>query len=107
MTETSLKYHDSCRYTHPAAGALLQFMHRDQLEPRDTAVVITPLHQGAHDVLGPVLHPDTVRQSKFSMGTVPALAAQYGHADLVEFEQHFLSETTHGFRDKLKMRLDA
>ena len=105
--ETSFKYHASCRHTHPAADALLQVMHRDRLELQDLAQVITHVHQGALDVLGPVVDPATVHQSKFSMGTVLALVAQYGHAGLVEFDQHFLSETTRSLRDKVKMTLDA
>ncbi len=106
-TETSFKYHASCRHTHPAADALLQVMQRDRLKPQDLVQVITHVHQGALDVLGPVLDPATVHQSKFSMGTVLALVAQYGHAGLVEFEQHFQSATTRGLCDKVKMALDA
>ena len=41
------------------------------------------------------------------MGTVLALVAQYGHAGLVEFEQHFQSATTRGLCDKVTMALDA
>jgi 2-methylcitrate dehydratase PrpD len=48
--------------------------------------VVTHVHQGAIDVLGPVVDPATVHQSKFSMGTVLALAAQHGHAGLTEFD---------------------
>ena len=105
--ETSFKYHASCRHTHPAADALLQLMQRERLQPQDLAQVITHVHQGALDVLGPVVNPVTVHQSKFSMGTVLALVAQYGHAGLVEFEQHFLSETTRNLRDRVTMTLDA
>jgi 2-methylcitrate dehydratase PrpD len=105
--ETSFKYHASCRHTHPAADALLQVMQRHGLQAQDLARVITHVHQGALDVLGPVLHPATVHQSKFSMGTVLALVAQFGHAGLVEFDEHFLSDTTRGLCDKVSMTLDA
>lgn len=105
--ETSFKYHASCRHTHPAADALLQVMQRHQLKPQDLAHVVTHVHQGAIDVLGPVVNPATVHQSKFSMGTVLALVAQYGHAGLAEFDQHFASEATRGLRDKVEMVLDA
>jgi 2-methylcitrate dehydratase PrpD len=54
-----------------------------------------------------VVHPATVHQSKFSMGTVLALVAQFGHAGLVEFDAHFLSDTTRGLCDKVSMTLDA
>jgi 2-methylcitrate dehydratase PrpD len=87
--ETSFKYHASCRHTHPAADALAQVVREHGLKPADIARVVTHVHQGAIDVLGPVVDPATVHQSKFSMGTVLALVAHYKHAGLPEFEQHF------------------
>ncbi|WP_019573173.1 MmgE/PrpD family protein [Curvibacter lanceolatus] len=105
--ETSFKYHASCRHTHPAADALLLVMREHGLKPEDLAAVQTHVHQGAIDVLGPVVSPSTVHQSKFSMGTVLALVAQFGHAGLAEFDQHFLSETTRQLRDRVSMSLDA
>ena len=105
--ETSFKYHASCRHTHPAADALLQVIQTHGLRVADLAEVITHVHQGAIDVLGPVVLPTTVHQSKFSMGTVLALVAQFGHAGLVEFDQHFLSDTTQQLRDRIRMVLDA
>jgi 2-methylcitrate dehydratase PrpD len=105
--ETSFKYHASCRHTHPAADALLHVMQTHGLQVTDLAQVITHVHQGAIDVLGPVVRPTTVHQSKFSMGTVLALVAQFGHAGLVEFDQHFVSDTTQQLRDRISMRLDA
>ena len=82
-------------------------MQVHQLKPADLARVITHVHQGAIDVLGPVLKPTTVHQSKFSMGTTLALAARFGHAGLAEFEQHFLDEETQALRDHVEMVLDA
>ena len=105
--ETSFKYHASCRDTHPAADALLLVMREHGLKPEDLAAVQTHVHQGAIDVLGPVVSPSTVHQSKFSMGTVLALVAQFGHAGLAEFDEHFLSETTRQLRDRVSMSLDA
>jgi 2-methylcitrate dehydratase PrpD len=105
--ETSFKYHASCRHTHPAADALLQVMQAHGLKPNDFARIVTRVHQGAIDVLGPVVRPITVHQSKFSMGTVLALVAQYGHAGLTEFDQHFLDEETQRLRDRVTMELDA
>ncbi|WP_096699930.1 MmgE/PrpD family protein [Polaromonas sp. AER18D-145] len=105
--ETSFKYHASCRHTHPAADALLQVMQAHQLAPADIASVVTHVHQGAIDVLGPVLDPATVHQSKFSMGTVLALVARFGHAGLVEFEKHFREDATMALRDRVTMVLDA
>jgi 2-methylcitrate dehydratase PrpD len=104
--ETSFKYYASCRHTHPAADALLQLMQTHGLQAADLAQVVTHVHQAAIDVLGPVVQPTTVHQSKFSMGTVLALVAQYGHAGLVEFDQHFSSGTTQLLRDRTRMVLD-
>ena len=105
--ETSFKYHASCRHTHPAADALLQVMQAHQLKPADLARVITHVHQGAIDVLGPVVNPATVHQSKFSMGTVLGLVARFGHAGLVEFDQHFKDDVTTALCKRVEMVLDA
>ena len=106
IAETSFKYHASCRHTHPAADALLHVMQTHKLKPADIARVVTHVHQGAIDVLGPVVRPTTVHQSKFSMGTVLGLVAQFGHAGLAEFDDHFLSDVTQVLRDKVEMALD-
>ncbi|MEP6825917.1 MAG: MmgE/PrpD family protein [Ramlibacter sp.] len=105
--ETSFKYHASCRHTHPAADALLQVMQAHQLQASDIAAVVAHVHQGAIDVLGPVIQPATVHQSKFSMGTVLALVARFGHAGLVEFDRYFQDDTTVALRDKVVMQLDS
>jgi len=106
IAETSFKYHASCRHTHPAADALLHVMQTHNLKPADIARVVTHVHQGAIDVLGPVVRPTTVHQSKFSMGTVLGLVAQFGHAGLAEFDDYFLSDVTQVLRDKVEMALD-
>jgi 2-methylcitrate dehydratase PrpD len=105
--ETSFKFHASCRHTHPAADALLQVMQMHKLQPHDLARVVTHVHQGAIDVLGPVVNPATVHQSKFSMGTVLALVARFGHAGLVEFEQHFNAPATTALCLRVEMALDG
>jgi 2-methylcitrate dehydratase PrpD len=104
--ETSFKYHASCRHTHPAADALLHVMQTHDLQPEDLARVVTHVHQGAIDVLGPVVNPSTVHQSKFSMGTVLALVARFGHAGLTEFAHHFEDEATRHVCDRVEMVLD-
>ena len=105
--ETSFKWHASCRHTHPAADALLQVMQQHGLAPADLAQVTCHVHQGAIDVLGPVVRPSTVHQSKFSMGTVLGLIAVYGKAGLPEFHQHALTDPRiSDFRDKVRMQLD-
>ncbi|BCN36859.1 2-methylcitrate dehydratase [Alicycliphilus denitrificans] len=105
--ETSFKWHASCRHTHPAADALQQVMREHGLRPADIAQVTCHVHQGAIDVLGPVVSPTTVHQSKFSMGTVLALAAHFGHAGLTEFDAQFLAPDTVALREKVRMELDA
>lgn len=104
--ETSFKYHASCRHTHPAADALLQVMQQHALDPSALARVVAHVHQGAIDVLGPVLSPTTVHQSKFSMGTVLALVARFGFAGLTEFAEHFQDEATRALRERVEMVLD-
>ncbi|HSV35740.1 MAG TPA: MmgE/PrpD family protein [Ramlibacter sp.] len=104
--ETSFKYHASCRHTHPAADALLQVMQSNSLAPSDIERVVTRVHQGAIDVLGPVVNPATVHQSKFSMGTVLALVARFGHAGLTEFDRHFQDDTTRRLCARVEMVLD-
>jgi len=106
LVETSFKYHASCRHTHPAADALLQVMNEHQLKALDIEEVTTFVHQGAIDVLGPVVDPKTVHQSKFSMGTVLALAAQHGYAGLNEFERYFNHPMTQELCARVTMQLD-
>ena len=106
LVETSFKYHASCRHTHPAADALLQVMQNHQLKAEEIVEVKTLVHQGAIDVLGPVVNPTTVHQSKFSMGTVLALAAQYGYAGLNEFERYFNHPQIKELCSRITMELD-
>ncbi|MBE7928478.1 MmgE/PrpD family protein [Pseudomonas saudiphocaensis] len=108
LVETSFKFHASCRHTHPAADALLDLMQREQLQADYITSVITRVHQGAIDVLGRVVVPQTVHQAKFSMGTVLGLIVLYGKAGLTEFHTHALTDPRVGaFREKVSMMLDA
>jgi 2-methylcitrate dehydratase PrpD len=106
LGETSFKYHASCRHTHPAADALLSVMRTKELSMAEIARVTTHVHQGAIDVLGPVVDPQTVHQAKFSMGTVLGLAAKFQYAGVSEFEQHFRDPAVTAFREKVEMVLD-
>jgi 2-methylcitrate dehydratase PrpD len=106
LIETSFKYHASCRHTHPAADALLQVIHREKLVPDDIETVVTHVHQAAIDVLGPVTDPKTVHQAKFSMGTVLALVAKFGHAGVREFDGHYRESAIAHFSNKVSMVLD-
>jgi 2-methylcitrate dehydratase PrpD len=107
LSETSFKYHASCRHTHPAADALLQVIKREQITPDDIETVVTHVHQAAIDVLGPVTDPQTVHQAKFSMGTVLAIAAEFGHAGVREFDAHYRESRIAHFCKKVSMVLDA
>jgi 2-methylcitrate dehydratase PrpD len=108
LLETSFKFHASCRHTHPAADALLMLMQREGLGHADIEQVITRVHQGAIDVLGRVLVPQTVHQAKFSMGTVLGLIAVHGKSGLVEFDGFALTDPqVAAFRDKVSMQLDT
>ncbi|GAB2906952.1 MmgE/PrpD family protein [Paralcaligenes sp. KSB-10] len=106
LLETSFKYHASCRHTHPAADALLQVMQTHKLEFSDIASVVAHVHQGAIDVLGPVVKPETVHQSKFSMGSVLGLIAQRRHAGLPEFDAGLNDPAIVDFRQRVTMQLD-
>jgi 2-methylcitrate dehydratase PrpD len=106
LAETSFKFHASCRHTHPAADALLQVMQAQALRPGDVASVTARVHQGAIDVLGPVVDPQTVHQAKFSMGTVLGLIGEFGSAGLNEFERFYNDAGIAAFRGKVEMVLD-
>lgn len=106
LIETSFKFHASCRHTHPAADALQAAMKNNNLSVDQIASVVTHVHQGAIDVLGPVTDPQTVHQSKFSMGTVLALIAINDAADLKGFDEALGNEAVADFRDRVTMVLD-
>ena len=107
LAETSFKFHASCRHTHPAADALLDAMRRNGLRADDVERVTAHVHQGAIDVLGPVVDPQTVHQSKFSMGTVLGLVAVHGRAGLTDFDAHWRDADVEAFRERVAMALDA
>jgi 2-methylcitrate dehydratase PrpD len=107
LAETSFKFHASCRHTHPAADALLALMQENRLSAEDVTEVIAHVHQGAIDVLGPVTDPQTIHQSKFSMGFVLALIALQRRAGLADFTEASLADAqVRAFHDKVKMVLD-
>ncbi|AXA70172.1 2-methylcitrate dehydratase [Achromobacter insolitus] len=106
LAETSFKFHASCRHTHPAADALQQALRDNNLTEADIERVVAHVHQGAIDVLGPVVNPQTVHQSKFSMGTVLALIARQGRAGLAEFDAGLDDPGVATFRGKVEMELD-
>jgi 2-methylcitrate dehydratase PrpD len=104
--ETSFKFHASCRHTHPAADALLQVMQANGLAPEQIGKITAHVHQGAIDVLGPVVDPVTVHQAKFSMGSVLGLIAVFGNAGILPFEHSFKDPRVVAVHDKVVMALD-
>ena len=107
LAETSFKFHAACRHPHPAADALQQVLREHRLAAGDIRAITAHVHQAAIDVLGPVVDPQTVHQSKFSMGTVLGLITVQGHAGLAEFDTHWRAEPVRAIHDKVSMRLDA
>ena len=73
---------DECRDGH--RHIVLQVLQRERLSATDVKAVVAQVHQAAIDVLGPVIRPQTVHRSKFSMGTVLGLIAVHGRAGLTE-----------------------
>lgn len=106
VTETSFKFHASCRHTHPAADALLQVVTEHDLKPDDIAVITAHVHQGAIDVLGPVTDPRSVHQAKFSMPATLGLIAVHRKAGLAEFSTVLSDAAALRFLNKVTMNLD-
>ena len=106
LVECSVKIHASCRHTHPAADALLQVISTHDLNPEAIAHLTAHVHQDAINVLGPVVNPRTVHQSKFSMGTVLAIVALFRRAGVQEFETHFNDPRVVALGKKVDMILD-
>ncbi|MGH9356156.1 MAG: MmgE/PrpD family protein, partial [Terriglobia bacterium] len=107
ILECSYKLHACCRHTHPAADALLALMQQHHLKADDIAHVTAHVHHGAIDVLGGVNYPETIHQSKFSMGFVLALIAIYGHAGVDDFTDAALrNPKLRAFHSRVQMVLD-
>src|SRR3546814_20480780 len=82
-------------------------MQDNGLSSDDISSVVAQVHQGAIDVLGPVVNPTTVHQSKFSMGTVLGLIALRGRAGLPEFDAALGDPVVAQFCDRVSMELDT
>lgn len=107
VLETSFKYHASCRHTHPAADALLQVLQANELAGENIASIIAHVHQGAIDVLGPVIDPVTVHQAKFSMPATLGLIATHRRAGMAEFDAYLGDQTATSFLNRVEMKLDS
>ena len=107
ICEMSLKWHASCRHTHPAADALQRVMQEEGLTAADIRNIDAYVHQGAVDVLGAVTHPATVHQAKFCMASVLGLIAVFGRADLAGFDSAALTnDQVRSFLDRVTMTVD-
>ena len=107
VLETSFKYHASCRHTHPAADALLQVLEAHDLAAQDIVGITAHVHQGAIDVLGPVVDPISVHQAKFSMPATLGLIATHRRAGMAEFDAYLGDAAARSFLDRVEMTLDA
>ncbi len=107
LSETSFKYHASCRHTHPAADALLQVCNEHDIRHQEIESIRVFVYQAAQDVLGKVDVPDSIHQSKFSMGFVLALIARYRSASVSDFSVAALADPVNsGLREKVHMIVD-
>ena len=107
LSETSFKFHASCRHTHPAADALLQLCNQHDIDSNQIETISTYVYQAARDVLGVVDVPNTIHQSKFSMGHVLALIARYRSAGVRDFtEQGLVDPVNVALRQRVSMEVD-
>ena len=107
VCETSLKYHASCRHTHPSADALLRLLQKHHLHYQEIGKIRALVYQAAADVLGSVTDPQTVHQSKFCMGFVLALIARNGSAGISDFNEEALKdEEIRDLCKRVEMKVD-
>lgn len=108
ITQSSFKWHASCRHTHGSADGLLKIMCDNGLSAGDIERVDCHVYAAALDVLGRTVgRPQTIHQSKFSMGFVLAVAAHRGRATVLDFTEAALSDPElDAFRERVHMVLD-
>ncbi|CAK7231751.1 hypothetical protein SBRCBS47491_008038 [Sporothrix bragantina] len=107
ILHSSFKWHASCRHTHGSADGLLQIMNDHNLGAGDIASVTCHVYKAAIDVLGRTVIPETVHQSKFSMGFVLAVVAKYGRATVLDFTEAALEDPAlQDFQKRVTMVLD-
>ena len=103
----SCKVYACCRHIHPSADALLSLIREKGLKAEDIVHITARVHRGAIDVLGAVGQPETVHQSKFSMGFVLGMIAHYGKAGLEDFSTAALNDSKlRDFVGRVEMVLD-
>ena len=108
ILETSLKWHASCRHTHPSADALHHVIKTYNIQPQSIEAVTAHVHRAAIDVLGPARAAATPHQAKFSMPFVLSLIALRGHASIDDFNDVSLHDPQiRAFMERVTMVEDA
>lgn len=107
LMETSFKFHASCRHTHPAADAMLEICNDNDVDPTQIKHIQVHVYKAAYNVLGAVDVPESIHQSKFSMGFVLALIARHKSAGVGDFtEQALVDPVNADLRKKVSMSID-
>ena len=89
--DVSIKYHASCRHTHPSVDALLLVMSEHRLRPDDVATVRAHVNSAAFDLLKDVV-PSSPWAAKFSLPFCLAQAALTGRLQVDSFTEAALTE---------------
>ena len=87
----SLKFHASCRHTHPAVDALLLLLRTHDLGPADIAAVHARVNSAAFDLLNGV-EPSSPWAAKFSLPFCLAQAALHGGLPVDSFRESALAQ---------------
>lgn len=87
----SIKYHASCRHTHPSVDALLSIMQEHRLRADDLEAIRAHVYTGAYDLLNGVA-ATSPWAAKFSLPFCLAQAALQGRLSLDAFNQDALTD---------------
>ncbi len=87
----SIKYHASCRHTHPPVDALLAIMREHHLQADDLRAIRAHLYTGGYERLKDVI-PSTPWAAKFNVPFCMAQAALLGHLTLDAFSEKSLTD---------------
>ena len=87
VLETSLKWHASCRHTHPAADAFQEVIANEALTSQGIEHVTARVDRAAIDALEPTRVALTIHLSKFSMPFMLAMIAIKGSAAITDLTE--------------------
>ena len=93
--DVSIKYHASCRHTHPPVDALLLVMSEHHLGADDIAAIRAHVNTAAFDLLKDVV-PSSPWAAKFSLPFCLAQAALTGRVQVDSFTEAALAEPAVG-----------